>query len=447
MKRALILAALAAVCVLALAACERGASDDAAAAASTPGVSDDEILLGSSLALSGHASYLGKQTMLGAMSYIKYVNEQGGVHGRRVRVITYDDKYDPPLCVANTQKLIIEDNVFSLFCYVGTPTTVKIIPMVEEAGIPLIGMFTGANALREPFHRYIINVRASYYQETAEAVRRFVDDLGLTRIAVFYQYDAYGFDGLTGTELALRKHGLTPVARGSYIRGTMDIADGLDRIIRSGAQAVVMIGTYDPCAKLVQEARRKGFDPLFYTVSFVGGEELGRRLAHDEDALVILSQVVPPPDLVRPARNGAGDPGYAALLARYYPGDRPNFIGQEGYFNAMVLVEGLRRAGRDLTRDEFLRAMESLKEFPLAESLTVSFSPTDHQGLDRVYFTRLRNGEFRLVTDWGEIARILAEKPPPENLSLGTGSMDGPAHVLPEPPHSETPRVVQEKGL
>jgi len=435
-----------ALLLLATAACGTGPTEEESPSR-TPGVTTTEIRIGSSLALSGHAEYLGIQTLRGALSYINYVNETGGVHGRIINVIAYDDAYDPTRCLVNTQRLIIEDDVFALFCYVGTPTTAKILPLIEQARIPLVGMFTGANALREPFNPYLMNVRASYYQETEAAVRHMVEDLGLTRIAVFYQYDAYGFDGLTGTELALRKHGLTPVARGSYIRGTMDIADGLDRIIRSGAQAVVMIGTYDPCAKLVQEARRKGFDPLFYTVSFVGGEELGRRLAHDEDALVILSQVVPPPDLVRPARFGAGDPGYAALLAKYYPGDTPNFIGQEGYFNAMVLVEGLRRAGRDLTRDAFLRAMESLKEFPLAESLTVSFSPTDHQGLDRVYFTRLRNGEFRLVTDWGEIARILAEKAPLDNPGNQTDSADGPAHILPEPPHSETPRVTPEKGL
>lgn len=417
MKRALILAALAAVCVLALAACERGASDDAATVADTPGVSDDEILLGSSLALSGHASYLGKQTMLGAMSYIKYVNEQGGVHGRRIRVITYDDKYDPPLCVANTQKLIIEDNVFSLFCYVGTPTTVKIIPMVEEAGIPLVGMFTGANALREPFHRYIINVRASYYQETAEAVRRFVEDLGFTRIAVFYQYDAYGFDGLKGTELALKRYDMTPVARGSYARGTLDVEEGLERILASGAEAVVMIGTYEPCAKFIRLGHERGFTPLFYNVSFVGAEELARRLGPDHGDKVFVTQVVPPPESPESKTLlwGAGE--YTELLARYYPGEPPNSVGLEGYINAKVLVEGLRRAGRQLTRERLLDALESIHDFSLGIANTLDFSPTDHQGFDRVYFTRFQDGKFVLISDWNELGKSLgvtrpAQAPP-----------------------------------
>ncbi len=376
-----------------------------------PGVSDKEIRIGSSLALSGHAEYLGIQTLRGALSYIDYVNDNGGVHGRKIRVVAYDDAYDPSRCLVNTQRLIIEDDVFSLFCYVGTPTTVKVLPLIEQARIPLVGMFTGANALRAPFNPWVINVRASYYQETAAAVAHMVENLGLSRIAVFYQYDAYGFDGLTGAELALQKYGLAPVARGSYIRGTTNIEDGLERIMRSGAQAVVMIGTYEPCAKFITEARRRNFDPLFYTVSFVGGEELGRRLRNESNALVILSQVVPSPAQVRPPAETPEAPGYSELLARYYPSDRPNYVGLEGFFNAMVLVEGLKLAGRDLTREGFIRAVESMTSFPLAESVSTSFSPSDHQGLDRIYFTRLKDGTFGMLDDWGEIAAQMKRAP------------------------------------
>lgn len=401
-----------ALLVLLLAACNPG-EPQPHRPQHVPGVTDSEIRIGSSLALSGHAEYLGIQTLRGALSYINHVNENGGVHGRAIRVVAYDDAYDPSRCLVNTQRLIIEDDVFSLFCYVGTPTTVKVLPLIEQARIPLVGIFTGADALRTPYNPWVINVRASYYQETAAAVAHMVENLGLSRIAVFYQYDAYGFDGLTGAELALQKYGLAPVARGSYIRGTMGIEDGLERIMRSGAQAVVMIGTYDPCAKFIHEARRRGFDPLFYTVSFVGGEELGRRLKNERDALVVLSQVVPSPALVKPPGGDPSAPGYTELLAKYYPSEKPNYIGLEGYFNAMVLVEGLRRAGRDLTRESFVRAVEGMTDFPLAESLSISFSPTDHQGLDRIYFTRLQDGAFRIFDDWGDIARDLTTKSGP----------------------------------
>lgn len=367
------------------------------------GVTDDTITLGSSLALSGHASYLGTQTLRGALCYLNHVNEQGGVHGRKLKLVSYDDSYDPPRCLANTQRLIIEDQVFSLFCYVGTPTTVKILPLLEDARIPLLGMLTGANALREPFNRYIINIRASYYQETAASVRHLVKDLGLTRIAVFYQYDAYGFDGLTGTELALKEYGLEPVARGSYVRGTLDVEEGLTKIRDSRAEAVVMIGTYDPCARFIQLAQGSGFSPIFYTVSFVGAEELARRLGPGPGPLVIMSQVVPPTEGEGARKFSGGAQEYVELLGRYFPDDKPNSVGLEGYYNARILVEGLRRAGRDLTREGFIQAIESIHDYDLGPGQTVSFGPQSHQGMERVYFTRLTNGSFTLVESWPEV--------------------------------------------
>lgn len=370
-----------------------------------PGVTASEVLLGSSLALQGHAGFLGTQTLRGAMCYLSHVNENGGVHGRRIRVQAYDDGYDPPRCLANTQKLIVEDEVFGLFCYVGTPTTVKVLPLIEEAQVPLLGMFTGANALREPFKRQLINVRASYYQETGAAVRHLVNDLALRKIAVFYQYDAYGFDGLTGTELALKGYGLAPVAGGSYNRGTLDVREGLNKIMASGAEAVVMIGTYDPCATFIRMAHERGYRPVFYLVSFVGADELARRIENLPDVTVLISQVVPPPDRQDPSPLLTGDVGYITLLKRYYPEDQPNFVGLEGYINARVLVEGLRRAGPDLTREGFITAIESINEFSLGLDISISFSSTDHQGLDRVYFTRLENGHPTLVRDWADLHR------------------------------------------
>ena len=387
---------------LALASCE-GRDHAAKPERAAPGVTDAEILLGSSLALEGHAGYLGAQTLRGALSYLNHVNEnEGGVFGRKIRVRAYDDAYDPPRCLANTQRLIVDDQVFALFCYVGTPTAVKILPMVDEARIPLLGLFTGAKALREPFNRLVVNVRCSYYQETATAVRHLVQDLGLRRIAVFYQYDAFGFDGLTGAELALKDFGLEPVARGFYVRGTSDVEDGFARIERSGAEAVVMIGTSEPCARFIRLSEEGGYAPVFYTVSFVGAEELARRLGPAEKGLVIMSQVVPPPD--RP--GGASD--YRAHLKRSFPGDTPNYVGLEGYINAQVLVEGLRRAGRELTRERFLEAIESIHAFKPGPDIDIGFSATDHQGMDRVYMTRLENERFVPISDWLGIRQSMA---------------------------------------
>ncbi len=403
-----------------ISACGRG-DRSAAPEPATQGVTDTEVLLGSSLALEGHASYLGTQTLRGYTCYIDHINENGGIHGRKIRVIAYDDSYDPPKCLVNTQRLIINDQVFALFSYVGTPTTVKILPMVEEARIPLLGMFTGANALREPLNHYVINVRASYYQETEAAIAHLVEDLGMTKIAVFYQYDAYGFDGLTGMERALKKYSHAPVARGSYIRGTLDIEEGLGKIMASGAEAVVMIGTYEPCAKFVRLAHERGFNPVFYTVSFVGAEELARRLASYSDITLIMSQVVPPPEGPESGELLGTASEYVDLLKRYFPEDKPNFVGLEGYLNARVLVEGLRRAGRDLTREGFIAAIESIQDVPLLPDTTLSFGGKDHQGLDKVYFTILRDGSFVLMNDWNVLRESISKGIPASRRGADSG--------------------------
>jgi branched-chain amino acid transport system substrate-binding protein len=396
-----LLAIVLALCLLCTACDQKHAH--VAASSNSNGVTDTEILIGSSLALSGHAGYLGTQTLRGALAYINRVNESGGIYGRTIKIIAKDDGYDPPRCLVNTQHLIVEENVFALFCYVGTPTTVKILPLVEEAKVPLVGMFTGANALREPFKRYVINVRPSYYEETDAAVRHIVEEMGLRRIAIFYQYDAYGFDGLTGTELALKKYGLEPVARGTYLRGTLDVEEGLRRISEADPEAVFMIGTYDPCAKFIKLSKGLGENPLFYLVSFVGAEELARLLGPDNERGVIMSQVVPPPEHSPSGERIEIAESYTRDLRKYFPDDIPNFVGFEAYINAMVLVEGLRRAGSELDRDNFIRAVESINGLSLGPDYALTFSPTDHQGLQRVFLTKLAKGKFMLITNWEEI--------------------------------------------
>ncbi|HUV50100.1 MAG TPA: ABC transporter substrate-binding protein [Anaerolineae bacterium] len=358
-----------------------------------PGVTPDEIIIGSSLALGGHAGFLGTQYLNGAMCLIKQINSDGGIHHRKITVVTHDDGYDPPRCVANTNRLIHKDNVFCLFCYVGTPTSLKIIDILEKTKTPLLGIFSGADKLRFPFRHYIFNVRSSYYHETNAIVRYFVEKKGLSRIAVFYQYDDYGLDGLKGTQLALQKYNLSPVATGSFVRGTMEIAEALDKIQSSKAEAVIMIGTYSPCAKFIKEARASGYNPLFHNVSFVGADKLVQELGDDAEG-VLITQVVPPPTerILLPA----GDQ-YSRLLTKYYPQDKPNFVGFEGFINARILIEALRRAGRDISREGFIRALESIKEHYVGIGAVINFGPQDHQGMDEVYLTHVKDGHLQLI--------------------------------------------------
>ncbi|WP_290920979.1 ABC transporter substrate-binding protein [Halodesulfovibrio sp.] len=364
-----------------------------------PGVSSTEITLGSSLALEGHASYLGVQTLRGALSYLRNVNALGGVHGRLIALEAIDDGYDPTRCLANTHQLVSSGNIFALFGFVGTPTTVRVLPLIEDAQIPLVGAFTGANALREPFNRYVFNIRASYYQETKAAVNLLVSNLKYKRIAVFYQYDAYGFDGLMGTELALREVGLAPVARGSYVRGGVDIDEALQRVVGAQPDAVVLVGTYEPCAEFIKQADALGLDAAFFNLSFVGAEELARRLPDNIKGDVFVSQVVPPPAAPRVHELMGIAEDYVRHLREYYPEDVPNAVGLEGYLNARILVEGLRRAGRNLTRESFMDALESMDVFPLGGDASIAFTSKDHQGLDMVYYTVLDDGEFKLIDD------------------------------------------------
>jgi branched-chain amino acid transport system substrate-binding protein len=377
-----------------LMACEKGPTREKK---SKPvGFTDSVILIGSSCALTGHASFLGENYIHGAQTYISYMNDKGGVFGRQIRLIVYDDGYDPPRCVFNTQKLINEDKVFALFCYVGTPTSVEIIPMVEEAKIPLLGLFTGANELRNPFRRYIFNVRASYYQEIAAMVRHLVEDRRMTKFAVFYQYDAYGIDGLTGTELALMEYELAPIVRAHYIRNTMAVEEGLEKIIASGAEVVIMVGTYDPCAKFIKLARQRQFNPVFHNVSFVGGDELARKLGSEGEG-VIVTQVVPSPD--SRALLARVDE-YCRLLKKYYPEDQPNYVGLEGFINAVILMKGLELTGKELSRERLIDALESMRDLSIGIGQALNFGPQDRQGLDKVYFSQIKGGKLVLVTAW-----------------------------------------------
>lgn len=365
----------------------------------TAGLTQNEVLLGSSCAVTGHAGYLGTNYLHGAMAFFNALNARGGIEGRTVRVISYDDQYEPSRCVLNTQRLINQDKVFCLFNYVGTPTSDKIIPIVEEARIPLVGILSGADVLRHPVKEYIFNLRSSYYQEAGRAVVHFVEDLGFKKIAVFYQNDAYGLDGLKGTEIALKQYGLGVAAAESYERGTLEVGHAAEIIGQSGAEAVIMVGLYGPCSQFVKQLKDKDFKAVFYSVSFVGADEFAAELGERYSEGVIVSQVVPPInlDVLSSVRE------YKKLAAFYYPKEKPNTIALEGFLNAKVLAEGLRRAGKDLTRKKFIRALETLKEHSLGIGNPIDYGPDNHQGLQYVFFTRIEKGKFIFFSDWHEI--------------------------------------------
>ncbi len=331
------------------------------------------ILLGQSAPFSGPAAQLGVQMNRGARIAFDHVNGQGGVNGRRIELKTMDDGYEPDRCKANTETLIGRDEVFALFGYVGTPTSLAALPLVNIAKIPFFGPFTGAEGLRDPFSRWVFHVRASYYDETALIVRQ-LTHLGLTRIAVFRQNDSYGQAGLDGVVRALKAQKLDPVAVGLVERNSTDVAAAVKAIVPAAPQAVVQISAYKSCAAFVREARRAGYGGTFYNVSFVGTQALAEELGKDGRG-VVVSQVMPYPfsTAIGIARE------YLDAVRQAGADATPNYSSMEGYVAAKVFIEGLKRAGNSLSRDSLVNALESLQRWDLG-GFQVSFSSKDHRG-------------------------------------------------------------------
>jgi ABC-type branched-subunit amino acid transport system substrate-binding protein len=352
-----------------------------------PGVTATTITLGQSAAFTGPAAQLGIQMNIGTKAYLDHINAKGGVHGRKIELKTRDDKYEANLAVENTKKLIEEDKVFALISYVGTPTTGAAMPIFTQAKVPLIGPFTGAESLRTPVNRYIFNVRASYYDETEKIVEQLVST-GNKNIAVFYQDDAYGQAGLKGVEIAMTKRSLKISALGKVERNTVKVQDAVKTIDSAKPDAVVMISAYTSIAEFVREMRQAGSVAQFHNVSFVGSKALSDALK-EEGYGVAISQVVPFP--WSPAVPIVKE--YQQVLKQAGNTDY-NFSSLEGFIVAKVMVEGLKRAGRDLTREKLITALESMGNVDLG-GFNVSFSPTNHSGSQYVDLTMIgRQGKF-----------------------------------------------------
>ena len=354
------------------------------------GVTDNRILLGQSAAFSGPAAQLGIQLHAGAKVYFDALNEKGGVYGRKVEIITADDKYESELAAANTRKLIETDDVFALFGYVGTPTSNAALPIFTKAKVPFFAPFTGAQSLREPFYREVFNIRSSYFDETEHLVRGLVQN-GMKNIAVFYQNDAYGQTGLAGVERALKHFNLPIVATATVERNSNDVKSAVNKILPFKPDAIIQISAYSSSAAFVQAMRRSSYLGLFYNVSFVGSQALAEALG-GEGAGTIISQVVPFPwsqatPIVSEYNKAMKKAGHEKDI---------NFSSLEGYIAAKVFTEGLRRAGRDLTRPKLIHALETIdgSDYDVG-GFSVNFSPTNHNGSKFVDMTVIgKNKQF-----------------------------------------------------
>jgi len=357
------------------------------------GVTADTIVLGQAAVLSGPASALGLGMKAGMNAAFEEINKKGGIHGRKLKLNSVDDGYEPEKSIVATKKLIEEDKVFALVGPVGTPTSAATQPIATAAKVPFVGAFTGAGFLRDAAKfDNVINVRASYDAETEAWVRHLTEDLKIKKIAIFYQDDAFGRAGLSGFKKAMEKRNMVIVAEGTYERNTVAVKTALLNIKREDPEAVVMVGAYKPSAEFIKLARKVDFNPVFVNISFVGASALAKELGEDGKG-VIVSQVVPFP--WDSSMKVIAD--YHAAIKAADDKAEPEFVSLEGYLVGRLVGAALEKAGATPTREGFLKAIKDTGKFDFG-GLSMTFGPTDNEGLDQVFMTMIQaDGKFKAV--------------------------------------------------
>lgn len=356
------------------------------------GVSANSITFGQAAVLQGPASALGLGMKAGLEAAFDEANQKGGVHGRKLKLISVDDGYEPSKAIAATRKLIEEDKVFALIGAVGTPTSVATQPLAAAARMPFIGAFTGAGFLRDPKRDNVVNIRASYDAETEAWVKHLTEDLHISKIAIFYQDDAYGRAGLSGFKKAMDKRKLEIVAEGTYERNTTAIKTALLALRKAAPEAVVMVGAYKPSAEFIKLARKIEFNPVFVNISFVGAAPLAKELGPEGNG-VIVSQVVPFP--WDTSLKVIAD--YHAAIKARDPKAEPEFVSLEGYLVGRLTIAALEKTGPNPTRAGLLKAIKDTGKFDIG-GLEMTFGPQDNEGLDKVFMTVIQpDGSFKAV--------------------------------------------------
>lgn len=375
-------------------------------------------VLGMSAAFTGPSRGLGIELYRGSIAYFHHLNMNGGINGKSIIIETLDDRYQPDPAIQNTIRFMDDPTVRCLFNYVGTPTVTRVLPLLKGysgASKLLFFPFTGAEPQRRPpYEERVFNLRASYMQEIAELIRRFTE-IGLNRVAVFYQADAYGRSGWEGVRRALAARSLTMAGEATYRRGTAfgeSMEEQVGILRRSKPDVVISVGSYAACAAFIRDARDMGLDVPIANVSFVGSEnmvalleEYGISIGRDYLDDLVNTQVVPSyEDLTLPAvreyRNfmDTFDPDVPDMADRHYRPLKYSFTSFEGFLNAKVMAAILKRCA-DKPSARLAEVVESLHHIDLGIGAPVRFGADRHQGLNRVYFTTVACGKFVPMTE------------------------------------------------
>lgn len=347
-------------------------------------VAGETIVIGQSAPFSGPSSQLGTEFNLGARTYFQMVNENGGVYGRKIELHAKDDAYDPNQTVQNTTELLEKDHALALFGYVGTSTSLAALPVATAAQVPFFSPVSGAEALRHPFNRSVFNVMAGYLDEAQYIVEQ-LSVTGIKNIAVFYQNDAYGKAGFDAMVKAKVKRGLQVYATATVERHSTDVSAAAKTLLAAHPGAIVLISSYTSSAALVKEMKKAGYAGQFVSVSSVGGKALADELGSVGSG-VMVSEIVPFP-------WGEATPLQREYAAAMHKAGVPRFSfgSMEGFLAAKTLVEGLRRAGRDVTRAKLTAALETMNNWD-AGGFRVTFTPENHNGSRSVEMTMIGTG-------------------------------------------------------
>lgn len=352
------------------------------------GVSEKNIVVGQSIALSGAMGELGKEYLAGAQLYFNYVNDQGGVAGRKVTLISLDDKYDEQTAIENTRRLVNQESVFAIFGQFGTGITLGSLPLTTNVGIPLFAPYTGADPLRDNENRFLFHIRASYGSETEKLVEHLVTT-GVNKIAVIHQNDPFGRAGMDAANAALNKHGLKPVAIGAIdITPSIQVDKAVSLVSNAHPMAIIMIAAGKGAVAFIKEYQRTGEFAQYLGLSVVSSHQLVQEVGSSAHG-VLVSQVMPSP--WRPTHPAVRE--YQRLFPRD-KGKNYSYASLEGFIAAKIFVEALKRTGKDLSRERFVVALESMRNYDVG-GFVVDYGPKKRSGSNYVDLTIVgRDGSF-----------------------------------------------------
>ncbi|MBP7652372.1 ABC transporter substrate-binding protein [Candidatus Dependentiae bacterium] len=350
---------------------------------------EDVILIGTSSMQSGPAAFYGLSTSKGYQSYINEINANGGINGKQIKRIQYDDVYNPDTCAYYTKKLNEEDKVLALVAYVGTPTMNQAIPYIDNTKIPTIGAYTGGEFLYTKFHPSFFTFKPAYSVEAYALTLKLIDFKKYNKIAVFYQDDAYGLSGLKGVNKALKEKGMELAAKGKNLRDSLEVAEAITEISAANPDCVILLSTIKPNLTFLTEWKKSGLKAKFAVITG-GGPDFLKDKMPDMLEGSLCSQAVPLySDLSNPAAKE-----YNELLKKYFPEANPDYVGFEGFLNAKFFVEALKKIEGDINRVNLIKAIENIKDMEIGIGEKISFSSENHSGLNKVWMVEINNGKY-----------------------------------------------------